>query len=59
MSSDESVIVVEGRSCIQDTVLVQATMMIIIMIALITAVVRIEKLVASVVMSFRYESGCS
>ena len=59
MSSDESVIVVEGRSCIQDTVLVQATMMIIIMIALITAVVRIEKLVASVVMSFRYESRCS
>ena len=59
MSSDESVIVVEGRSCIQDKVLVQTTMMIIIMLALITAVVRIEKLVASVVMSFQYESGCS
>ena len=56
---DESVIVVEGRSCIHDKVLAQATMMIIIMLALITAVVRIEKLVASVVMSFQYESGCS
>ena len=60
-SCDESEIVVEGRSCIQDTVLVQATMTIIIMLALITAVVKIEceKLVASVVMSFGYESGCS
>ncbi len=52
-------IVVEARSCIHDKVLVQATMMIIIMLALITAVVRIEKLVASVVMSFQCESGCS
>ena len=61
MSSDESVIVVEGRSCIQDTVLVQATMTIIIMLALITAVVKIEceKLVVSMMMSFQYESGCS